>query len=538
MKPLSRELPHSLEAEEYLLSACLIDGSETIAAALAGKVSAASFFSPANSIIYQRLCELYVLHGSVDAAMLAEELMRVGQLDAVGGFAYVAQVSGRLPTTAQACYFIDRVRGLERMRDLIRFAGNAVECAFEGEADVEQFIADFEVKVDSLKNGERADEGLRNLTEFALPEEDDPSSLLGRNRYICRGDQALIVSSAGMGKSSMALEWAVCCALGRPFHGIETKKPLTSLIIQAEDSDGDIGEVWFSIRHSLNLTAAEQVIVEQRVIIIRDKVSRGDAFVARLRLLIEKVKPDLVWLNPLHAYAGCDIADAKEMGNFLRAGLNRANKHEAFAYMVVHHTPKPMTSKGVVDKKWHEFMYDAAGSAELVNWARAVLTLKPTETEGDFNLILAKRGKRAGVMQEVTDDDNNTRLELTTKIPLRHSSESIHIEGRKHPFHLIKWMSRDLDVPEEKIMAALKYPNGLLLAYLPASNDEPCTFTLVYGRVRNGCGMAKSSFVDRLNRLFFEGLIHKTSGKQYQRTLRGDAVVKNFQVGGVKLLAS
>ena len=51
-------------------------------------------------------------------------------------------------------------------------------------------------------------------------------------------------------------------------------------------------------------------------------ISRGDGFIAQLRVIIEKEKPDLVWVNPLHSFAGCDISDAQEMGRFLRWGLN------------------------------------------------------------------------------------------------------------------------------------------------------------------------------------------------------------------------
>lgn len=61
---------------------------------------------------------------------------------------------------------------------------------------------------------------VRALIDFEMPPENDPDSLMGRDRYICRGDACLIVSSSGTGKSVMNYQWAMLAALGRPFLGI------------------------------------------------------------------------------------------------------------------------------------------------------------------------------------------------------------------------------------------------------------------------------------------------------------------------------
>ena len=38
------------------------------------------------------------------------------QLDEIGGYAYLTQVSSRIPTTAQSNYFIEKVRELTKTR--------------------------------------------------------------------------------------------------------------------------------------------------------------------------------------------------------------------------------------------------------------------------------------------------------------------------------------------------------------------------------------------------------------------------------------
>lgn len=110
------DLPHSLEAEEYLLSCCFIDGSVTVAMCLTYRLTSQSFFAPANQVIFSKLVDLHTRNLPIDTAIVAEELKASGQLDAVGGFAYIAQVSSRIPTTAQAVYFVERVRDLVASR--------------------------------------------------------------------------------------------------------------------------------------------------------------------------------------------------------------------------------------------------------------------------------------------------------------------------------------------------------------------------------------------------------------------------------------
>ena len=75
-----------------------------------------------------------------------------------------------------------------------------------------------------------------------------------------------------MGKSALALQMATELALNRGPFGIKGNGPLKSLIIQAEDSDGDIAEVAHSLRYVLKLTPADQALVNERVRIVTERV--------------------------------------------------------------------------------------------------------------------------------------------------------------------------------------------------------------------------------------------------------------------------
>ena len=71
-----RAPPHSPEAEEHLLGCCLLDGEDSIARCLELRLPAEAFYSPANQVIYEKVCAIYQRSPPVDVAVLAEELGR------------------------------------------------------------------------------------------------------------------------------------------------------------------------------------------------------------------------------------------------------------------------------------------------------------------------------------------------------------------------------------------------------------------------------------------------------------------------------
>lgn len=182
-----RTPPHSFEAEEYLLACCLLDGSETIARCVASKLPAAAFYGPANRTIFEVIVALYKARPPVDLAMVAEELRTRGQLDAVGGYPQLVQVSGRIPTTAQAGYFIEKVRTLWLLRQVIEQGTGLVEQAYgwQGEPAMAEWLAQtaakwsrmadyasMEAQAEAAAAGAAAAENLRAVIAGTAPKPD------------------------------------------------------------------------------------------------------------------------------------------------------------------------------------------------------------------------------------------------------------------------------------------------------------------------------------------------------------------------------
>jgi hypothetical protein len=261
----------------------------------------------------------------------------------------------------------------------------------------------------------------------------DATCLLG-DRWLCRGGSALIVGPAGIGKSSLAAQFAVLWALGLPACGIMPKRPLKSVLVQAENDEGDMAEMLQGVFAYASRLAAKAGIlssdcadlIRKNVIVARDTIHSGDSFAEAATAIAESNRDlDLFWCDPLLSYVGDDISSQKVASNFLRGKLNPISFKYGFAWMCVHHTGKP-PGDAKARQKWTDtdFSYIGLGSSELTNWARACLYLEALD-DGLFALRLTKRGKRAGVC-------TLSGLPIT-KIGLQHGEGAIFWEPAELP---------------------------------------------------------------------------------------------------------
>jgi replicative DNA helicase len=130
MTNIKREIPCSPDAEEYFLSCCLLDGAESFSKGLESGLSAASFHSPANGLIFERIGDLISGGKPIELASLAQEIAQRRELDKIGGYAYLTQITSRIPTTAQVSYFSEKIVELYRLRQVIAQASALVEAAY------------------------------------------------------------------------------------------------------------------------------------------------------------------------------------------------------------------------------------------------------------------------------------------------------------------------------------------------------------------------------------------------------------------------
>jgi hypothetical protein len=251
---------------------------------------------------------------------------------------------------------------------------------------------------------------VRYLNEFSISEENHGGSLIGK-RWLCRGGAILLAAPTGIGKSSFAMQAAIQFALGRPHFGIAPVGKLRVLIIQAENDDGDMTEFRDGIFRGLELSDAEQIEACQRIQVVCESVVTGMEFVALVAELVAKHKPDLIIVDPLFSYLGDSVCEQRAVSAFLRNGLNPILQEHGCGLILVHHTNKPKSGSEKPDWQAGDFAYLGSGTAELANWARVVVVIRSIGSHSIFEVILAKRGIRAGLV----DDEGEPRYSFFIK---------------------------------------------------------------------------------------------------------------------------
>ena len=131
---LDRLPPQSIEAEQSVLGALLIDKDAVIE--VAEFLRADDFYRGHHGTIYAAVLDLYERREPVDLVTVSEVLERNGHLDAVGGSAYLTSLINLTPTAVNAVHYGRIVERKAVLRNLIAAAGRIAGIGYEETADV------------------------------------------------------------------------------------------------------------------------------------------------------------------------------------------------------------------------------------------------------------------------------------------------------------------------------------------------------------------------------------------------------------------
>lgn len=158
MSSKTRILPHDLEVEEGLLSCVMLD-NDAIQRCVDAGIEPSSFYEPKYGLIYQTAVELYMRQQPVDVSVVAAEMKAAKRIDPAWGYAMLAQVTSKVPTTAQFGYFMERVKDFATMREAIRLCRETAETAYEwrGESsNIAPWLFERASKLNALGSGGKA----------------------------------------------------------------------------------------------------------------------------------------------------------------------------------------------------------------------------------------------------------------------------------------------------------------------------------------------------------------------------------------------
>src|SRR3954471_16976421 len=167
-----RTLPHNLEAEKSVLGAILVHNEAFNHAA--ELIDSRDFFRDAHRRIFDRMVALSERGDAIDFVTLKEELSRGGELDEVGGPAYIASLADGVPRSANVEYYARIVKEKATLRSLIHSANKILAEAYQGEDEPDLILDEAERAIFAIAE-KRIREGfvpLRDLvqTSFAAIE--------------------------------------------------------------------------------------------------------------------------------------------------------------------------------------------------------------------------------------------------------------------------------------------------------------------------------------------------------------------------------
>jgi replicative DNA helicase len=290
-----RTAPHSLEAEEYLLSCCLLDGSDVISRCLEARIRPESFYLAAHGIVFERLLDLYNRQTPIDVSVLAEDLKTIKQLDLVGGFAFLTQISSRIPTTAQAGYFIEKVRELHLLRELIRSATGAVEECYAFTGGIDEFVDQIEQRIFNVTQNrvsesakpmrEPTREAMSVITKMMMKKGEMTGVTSGFKDLDAltwgfqRQEMIILAARPSMGKTSLALNMAESAAM--PLRG----EPVGVLIFSLEMSSAQLALRMLCSRARVNMKLLRDGLLSKngeeqaRLLSAADQFSKAPIFI-------------------------------------------------------------------------------------------------------------------------------------------------------------------------------------------------------------------------------------------------------------------
>lgn len=400
--PIQDAPPHSDEAELGVLSSimsdCQFNHTFDVMAEVAGSIQPWFFYVPANKTIYEVMLSLYRDQTQIDLITFTQILRDRKLLDSIGGPSYVTNMVDFVPTAANVQFYIEIMRDKFILRETIAIGTRVTRAAYGAQDDeAAEILADFSLKIDRVKAHAGWANGTKPLMASDLKEMDgkpDPNNLVGW-RWMCRGGNCLWSGGAGYGKSTLMAQFATTWAKNSPCFGVRPVRALKSLIIQSENDDFDVAEQYNGVLSGMDLTAEERELVDKNVIYVRVEAKSGSAFLSDLERLLNLYRPDLSWIDPLFAFAGCDLMDAAKTGYFLREGLFPLFVKFKCCGNIIHHISKPpKEEKG--NKATIDYQYSAFGSSEIQNAFRAVNSIHPINfADQIYKLVFSKRGRRA-----------------------------------------------------------------------------------------------------------------------------------------------
>ena len=150
--------PHSVEAEQSVIGGMMLspDGWDKVS----DRVMAEDFYRPDHRLIFTTMRELVEAKQPLDVITMSEALNSKGELEQIGGLAYLGELVKNTPSASNIQTYADIIRERALLRQLIAVSRETQESAFQTEGrSSEQLLAEAENRLSAIAEGRPKDGG-------------------------------------------------------------------------------------------------------------------------------------------------------------------------------------------------------------------------------------------------------------------------------------------------------------------------------------------------------------------------------------------
>lgn len=238
-------MPNSPEAEKSLLG-CLIVAPRDMSQEATSRLSEEVFYDQRHRLIFAAVRSLHEANLPVDSVTLPQKLSDLGQLEAVGGYGYIAQLIAEVPTPTNIFTYADIVRDKYLLRRVMIACAEVLQSVKESSDDPkpvleraqEQFfiISQDRIEREAQPVSELVIPALRLIEKYyqnkgrvvGIPTGfADLDSLTGGFQA---GQMIVIAARPGMGKTSFALNVA-------EHASVDAKKPVAIFSLEMTNQE-------------------------------------------------------------------------------------------------------------------------------------------------------------------------------------------------------------------------------------------------------------------------------------------------------------
>lgn len=239
---LVRVPPHSLEAEQSLLGALLLDNAAW--ERVADVISSRDFYKGNNRVIYEHIELVLAADQPADVVTVAESLTAAGVLEQAGGMEYLAGLSMNTPSAMNIRRYAELVRSKAVQRNLVRIGSELAEAALDPGAEVDFLIEGAERKIFDLRQRRETRKAttfpqlLAKVFESIDIRSHSAHEITGlRSGFgkldemtagLQNGDLVIVAGRPSMGKTALAMNIA-------EHVGLEEKKPVAVFSLEMAD---------------------------------------------------------------------------------------------------------------------------------------------------------------------------------------------------------------------------------------------------------------------------------------------------------------